>query len=54
MPRHEITLTPTDALTVNLTDEGIIIDAWSADQLVGTIGMTYDEWFFYVEGQAHD
>lgn len=42
------------SLVVNITDEGIILDAYSVDEdgndeLVGTMGMTAEEWFDFVE-----
>jgi hypothetical protein len=38
------------SLNVKLTDEGVIMDAYDDDlnDLLGTMGMTYDEWFDFV------
>lgn len=39
------------AININITNEGVIMDAFQNDQLVGTVGMTFEEWFNYVEGR---
>ena len=36
------------SLTVSLTHEGIIIDAYDGNDHVGTSGMTAEEWFEYI------
>lgn len=33
------------ATIVKVTSEGVIIDFYSDSEVLGTIGMTYDEWF---------
>ena len=35
-------------LSVNVTSEGIILDAYKNDDLVATMGMTFGEWFNHV------
>ena len=36
-------------INFTVTDEGVIIDTFHGDACTGTMGMTYDEWFYYVE-----
>lgn len=36
-------------LEVKVTDEGVILDAWEHDELIGTMGMTFEEWWEYTD-----
>lgn len=38
-------------LVVNVTDEGVIMDAYLDGELSGTVGMTFEEWWEYVDGR---
>lgn len=38
-------------INFTVTGEGVIIDTFSDGDCTGTMGMTYDEWFDYVEGR---
>lgn len=44
------------SVVVNITDEGVILDAYAIDfdgndYLAGTMAMTYEEWFNFLEGR---
>lgn len=48
MSHHEVANNG-QALNVNVTDEGIILDAIDNDgEVIGTVGMTFDEWYDFV------
>jgi hypothetical protein len=38
------------SLNIKITGEGVIMDAFDNDlnELIGTLGMTYDEWFDFI------
>lgn len=43
-------------INVRITDEGVILDSYSPNEaeLLGTIGMTWDEWADYIGGRNVD
>tara|TARA_B110001454_G_scaffold96476_1_gene91356 strand:- start:2894 stop:3124 length:231 start_codon:yes stop_codon:yes gene_type:complete len=47
LPRaYDVGAVPT--LTIIVTPEGVIMDAYKADEHRGTIGMTYEEWWEFI------
>ena len=44
-------LSPDEQFFVNVTDEGVIFDAFQAGECIGTVGRTFSEWFDYVKGR---
>lgn len=50
--RRSVDLLDGRLLEVIITDEGVILDAYVGDTLVGTVGMTFDEWHFDVRGES--
>jgi hypothetical protein len=40
------------SLEVVVTSEGVIFDAYVGDTLIGTCGMTFDEWHFDIGGES--
>jgi hypothetical protein len=46
---RNVAVSESEMLTVNVTEEGVIFDAYRDGKLVGTRGMTFEEWFDAVE-----